>query len=388
MNLIDFSILTILFVFLAYYKQRLSLVYYLCSTLCALSGFILAFSLAPIAVINMSSDLQKGIIEIVLVIGLSGVFYFLGARIGNKFRIKVIESRFYRADRWLCIPYKVLAVVLLVVLLTQTLIYVPILSIQYLAQGSSMLYFTDKHMPELFIRHQAKKVSPNQFRNLTLDYDRTPLTYNNINKAGKFQKVVDTVAPSVVKVSGRSCLGLGFGSGFVVAPNLVVTNEHVITGASTIYISDHNGAYPATPLLMDAGRDIAILYSKFINNPAIPLSNKPATLGEENIVLGYPAGGDLKFSLGMVNNNLPNFSSTTTKLIAGDILTLTAQVIGGNSGGPVLNQAGEVIGVVSASDGKNAITIKSGIVIELVNKAKGKLFPARTSFCEVGSKHY
>lgn len=391
MNVLDFGIVVCAAAFFVTYK-RLSFTYYLLCTSGCFLGYMLGLYLVPSITKNLTSDLSKGMVALGIIFGLAVLSGLAGMFFGRKIRMKIIGSRLFRADKFLVWPYKVIAVLMGIILLSQTLIYVPLLSLQFVAQGSSLLMATDKLLPPSLIEMRAKQIAPTQFHDIQLEYDPNPVTFNNIVDAGDFQAVVDVAAPSVVKVSGRSCIGLGFGSGFVVGPGLVVTNAHVVAGSSTIYISDHQGAYPATPVLIDPGYDIAVLYSKFIDTPPLALINSKANSGTESIILGYTGGGDLQMKKTTVaDSSLVNFNSNKSKLTAANSLTFNGGigVAGpGNSGGPVFNHDGEVIGVVNAGHGNDLVAISSSQVLPLITKAKGKLFPTRTDLCDVFPGYY
>jgi len=385
MNLLDVFIITAVLVSFVLRGNR-SFVYYLLGSAGLIGGYILAVILAPSIAKNMSSDLKKGLVSLWLMFGLAALLCIAGLFIGGKLKMKVILSRFFTVDKFLAWPYKLLAVLVAIVLLSQTLIYVPILALQFEAQGSSIFMVANKIFPVTPLDTLAQKIAPDQFRNLHLEYDPNPLTYNHIANAGEFQGVLNNVAPSVIKISGRNCTGLHFGSGFIAAPGIVVTNAHVISGASSIYMSDHDGAYPATPLVIDNDFDIAILYSKFIKGTPVPIASSPAALGTKAVTVGYPGGGDLKMK--QVATYDHPYKSRHNKLDGSNTITLTGTLGPGSSGGPVFNLKGEIIGANDAGATDDLIAIRSDVVAKLVNKAKNRLLPTSTDFCAPNPKFY
>lgn len=385
MNALDFCLI-ILFVAFLVMRRNMSFSYYFLSSSGLFAGYFLGILIAPHLTENMSSEIKRGAAALGLMIGLALLLCLIGMLAGKKLRMKIILSRFFTLDKWLALPYKIIIVMVALIVLSQTLIYIPMLALQFEAQGSTLLFSTDKFIPRTLLESRAQKISPDQFRNLRLEYDPNPLTYNNIANAGEFQNVIDKVAPSVVKISGRSCVGLGFGSGFIVAPGLVTTNAHVVGGASSIYISDHEGSYPATPILIDQKHDLAILYSKFITAKPIPLSSSQDIIGTKAMTVGYPAGGDLKMSQGVISGN--GYKSTNNELNSTNTITLNSTLGPGSSGGPLLNLNGEVVGVNDAGAVRELIAIKSEVVKDLLIKAKKKLHTTNTEFCSVPPKFY
>ncbi|MDB5181652.1 MAG: serine protease [Candidatus Saccharibacteria bacterium] len=385
MNALDFALIVMLLGFFVA-GRSMGFVYYLFTTGGLFAGYLLGLLIAPIATRSFTSDVAIASVSLGLMFGLASALCYIGGIIGKRVRLNVILSRFNDLDKLLVWPYKVAAALVGIVVLSQTLIHVPLLSLQFSAQGSSILYLADKIGPATSFEQLGHAIAPDQFRNLRLDYDANPLTFNHIADAGEFQNAVRTTADSIVKISGRNCVGLGSGSGFVAAPGLIVTNAHVIGGASSIYIRNHSGAYPATPIIIDEDHDLAVLYSKFINSRPLPFSATLPTRGDKAVIVGYPGGGDLKMSQGIIYDR--DNTSTHNKLNGSTTLTLNAGLGPGSSGGPVLNLAGEVIGVNDAGGSDHSIAIKAELAKSLVSKAAKKPFPTRVNFCAVAPKFY
>jgi S1-C subfamily serine protease len=384
MNVLDFSIVVALLVFFGFRGNR-SLTFWALISGGAFAGYLIGIVLAPVIAKGMHTDLKKGLASLLLLFGLALLLGLVGMLAGRKLKMKVILSRFSTLDRILVLPYKLVAALIAVALLSQTLVYIPILSLQFVAQGSTILMATDKLLPASPLENVAENIAPDQFRKLRLAYDPKPLTYNSLVNAGEFRDVMGRTAPSVVKVSGRNCVGLGSGSGFVVAPGFVLTNAHVISGSSSVYIRDHDGAYPATPVLIDNDYDVAVLYSKFVMAKPLPLATSHAGVGAKGLTAGYPGGGDLQVSEGVVRDRV--YKSSNGKLGGLNTLTLSSTLGPGSSGGPVFNLKGEVMAVNVAGASGDLVAIRAEVVSQLVSKAKGKL-PAKTGFCAVAPKFY
>lgn len=127
------------------------------------------------------------------------------------------------------------------------------------------------------------------------------------------------------------------GSGFIVARGLIVTNHHVVNNCSRMSV---NGT-PAEQRASDARSDLALLGAAISGNP-VSLRNQRVALGETVSVAGYP----LRSLLSGFNVTTGNLSSMSG--IGGNtqLIQITAPVQPGNSGGPVLDSAGNLIGVV------------------------------------------
>ena len=146
----------------------------------------------------------------------------------------------------------------------------------------------------------------------------------------------------VIKRSwGRSSLG----SGFVVHDGQIATNYHVIKGIRSGYAKLVGGTTEyaiETILAVDKERDLAIVKVTGIRAPTLPLGDSDAVqIGDIVYVAGNPQGLEGTFSEGIISAIRPEGNN----LVQGTILQMTAPISPGSSGGPVLDDSGEVIGV-------------------------------------------
>lgn len=156
-------------------------------------------------------------------------------------------------------------------------------------------------------------------------------------------------APSVVKIEGTGC-GSVEGSGFVTDGGLVVTNAHVVAGATALTVTDRHGTHRAESLIVDGAADIAVLRADSVQAPALSLTTEPVANGTPAVILGYPGDGALTAVPAVVVQKLPVLESRIggTGLVSREVYRLAATVRPGNSGGPLLDTSGQVIGVVNA----------------------------------------
>jgi len=163
-------------------------------------------------------------------------------------------------------------------------------------------------------------------------------------------EAVAKVRASTVKVEGTACRRTQDGSGFAVAPGIIVTNAHVVAGERSTRIYDANGqGHSATVVAYDSARDLAVLRSPTYLAPALAV--KKAKEGDEGAVFGHPGGQDaisiapaaVRRQITAVGRDLYDTQSTRRK-----VLVLAAQLAQGDSGGPLVNTNGEVIGVAFA----------------------------------------
>ncbi|MCK2055271.1 trypsin-like peptidase domain-containing protein [Methylobacterium sp. 37f] len=138
------------------------------------------------------------------------------------------------------------------------------------------------------------------------------------------------------------------GTGFLVAPRLMVTNAHVVDGACILVATGYDGRTNVEPIIIDTNCDLALvrLQTQVAGAPLYFRASHGPSLGETAITLGYPLAGFLGSGPQVANGSVSGLlgPSEDTR-----ILQITTPIQGGSSGGPVLDTRGRVIGVVTAS---------------------------------------
>lgn len=148
----------------------------------------------------------------------------------------------------------------------------------------------------------------------------------------------------VVRVRNVSCEGIATGSGFALDAHTLLTNRHVLAGASQLEVSTWDGHdFEVSTAAVGALVDLGIASVDGTLPRAASAYAQPVT-GEAITVVGFPLGGPLTFSPGRV----VGFTDGSGLGIPGQVMRLTANVEPGNSGGPVLDAHGRVVGIVYA----------------------------------------
>ena len=168
-------------------------------------------------------------------------------------------------------------------------------------------------------------------------------------------RVVEAVSPSVVHVQVRGIRGgriaQGSGSGVIVSPDgLVLTNNHVIDGASEIELGLADGRrFKARVLGRDGDSDLAVLRGD--THETLPVSrlanSKTVRPGQISIAIGNPLGFESTVTAGIVSAVGRSLRAQNGRLI-GDVIQTDAALNPGNSGGPLVSSAGEIIGINTA----------------------------------------
>lgn len=162
--------------------------------------------------------------------------------------------------------------------------------------------------------------------------------------------VVDRATRSTVNVETDGCGRRFEGSGFTVAPGTVVTNAHVVAGSDGVEVRLPDGTLlPATVVVFDPDRDLAIL--EVAELPQEPLELASADVGTVGVVIGYPGGQD---SARVAPAEVRDKRTALGRDIYGEertereVLFLAAELAQGDSGSPVVDADGRVVGVTFA----------------------------------------
>ncbi|MFC5722085.1 MarP family serine protease [Streptomyces gamaensis] len=193
---------------------------------------------------------------------------------------------------------------------------------------------------------------------------------------------------SVVKVEGVADVGGGRrgqeGSGFVYAPQHVMTNAHVVAGVRTptVKVGGVGKEYEAKVVLFDPNTDVAVLDVPGLKAPVLPF-DKTAKRGDAAVVAGFPENGGLDLRAATVANEL----RAKGQDIYGDgvttrtVYSVRSMIRPGNSGGPLLTPSGKVYGVVfarSTADSETGYVLTAEQVAADAARAANATVPVNT----------
>jgi S1-C subfamily serine protease len=196
--------------------------------------------------------------------------------------------------------------------------------------------------------------------------------------------------PSVVKITGMApdCSRDLEGSGFVFAPQHVLTNAHVVAGVrdGLKVAVGHRGSLRAQVVLYDPERDVAVLYVPGLRARPLPFISQ-ARRGDGAIVAGYPRNRRFTAVPARIGSeqtaNSPDIYQAHT--VTRDIYAVRAVVQPGNSGGPLLAPSGSVYGVVFAAAvdvGNTGYALTAGEVASDVSKGRTRTVAVSTQDCD------
>lgn len=224
---------------------------------------------------------------------------------------------------------------------------------------------------------QVDEVAPNWLRRLPSEFSALLDTSGLPDVIGPFGRtpiaVVDPpdpaiaqgpvaarLQPSVLRIRGiaPSCQRALEGTGFVVAPERVMTNAHVVAGTTQVVVDTGDGQLTATVVLFDPAVDVAVLDVPGLAAAPIPFAPAPAKSGADALVLGYPGGGPYTASPARIRETLDLSGPDIYRAadVTREVYTVRGSIRQGNSGGPLVDDQGRVLGVVFGAAVDNSDT--------------------------------
>jgi S1-C subfamily serine protease len=320
-----------------------------------LLGAVAGVLLAPHIVEQISAPRAKLFAALFLILGLVVVGEVAGVVLGRAVR-GAIHSRTIRFfDSIVGV-----AVQLLVVLIAAWLLATPLTSssdqpsLAAAVRGSRVLAEVNGVAPP-WLKTVPKRLSSlldtSGLPQVLEPFSRTPVVAVAAPDAALTNNpVVAATEPSVVKIRAIApgCQKVLEGSGFVLSPDRVMTNAHVVAGANAVTVEASGNPYDATVVSYDPTVDIAILAVP--NLPPGPLAFAAASVGSgtDALVMGYPGGGSFAATPARIREVIhlsgPDIYRNAT--VNREVYTIRATVEQGNSGGPLVDMNGQVLGVV------------------------------------------
>ena len=168
-----------------------------------------------------------------------------------------------------------------------------------------------------------------------------------VKKVKQSVVTISTVIPHPMSFLGYEPVK-GYGSGFIIAPGYVVTNAHVVSGASRVYVIFSDGyASEAVIIAIDPHRDLALLQTSEHGEPIKLGDSDRLEVGEIVLAIGSPLGL-LENSVTMGVVSAVGRSISSRDILLEDLIQTDAAINPGNSGGPLINLMGEAVGVATA----------------------------------------
>ncbi|BBY51164.1 acid resistance periplasmic serine protease MarP [Mycolicibacterium arabiense] len=317
-------------------------------------GAVAGVLLAPHVVSHVDGPRSKLFVTLFLILGLVVIGEIAGVVLGRAVRGAIRNRAMRTADSVVGVALQLVAVLIAAWLLATPLTSSDQPDLAAAVRGSRVLAEVNDVAPSWLQRVPARLsalLDTSGLPDVLQPFGRTPIANVDVPDAAlATDQVVAATRPSVLKIRGvaPSCQKVLEGSGFVVAPNRVMSNAHVVAGSETVTVEVDGQSYDASVVSYDPNADISIL--DVPNLPSAPLEfhMAEAESGTDSVVLGYPGGGDFTATPARIREiiqlNGPDIYHTTT--VTREVYTIRGTVRQGNSGGPLIDREGRVLGVV------------------------------------------
>jgi S1-C subfamily serine protease len=319
------------------------------------AGLVLGAIVAPVIVENFENFATRAAFFIAIVVFLVALGETAGVWVGRTLRRKMKTPNLTPIESIL--GALVQGVVVFVVAWIIAVPLTTVTGLPGLAQairGSVVLGGVDDIMPpgaDQLPNGVKKLLDDSGFPNVVGPFSQTPLVDTGPpDPALQNSPVVRQVRTSVLKIHARaqSCSRALEGTGFVISPQRVMTNAHVVAGTDQVSVETDNGQLDARVVLYDPSVDVAILSVPDLTARPLQFAQQEANKGDSSIVLGYPLDGPYTASAARIRERInlrgPDIYDSAT--VTRDVFTVRAKVQSGNSGGPLVDPSGNVVGVV------------------------------------------
>lgn len=390
MNLLDLIILVVV-ALAAVHGLRLGAAVQIVSFAGFVVGLVLGVLLVLLIEPHIHGSLTKAIVALVLLFAPACVLGGTGRTIGVHLWRAMRGNKLAPIDAGAGVLVAVAGTLVLAWLSASVLVNSQFQLVSNQIEHSTVIRALDRVMPPV----------PNSFQSVErfLSSEGFPVVFANLVPEptapvtlpgkGVLRAAVNRDGASVVRVVGFGCGGIQQeGSGFVVAHDLVVTNAHVIAGINQITVEvPYEGSHVAQPIFFDPRFDLAVLrVNGPVSEPALHLDPGLVERGQQAVVMGYPQNGPFDAQAAGVQERYEaqGYDIYGVGTVTRTVYQIQSLVRPGNSGGPLVEANGEVIGVVfsrSSSTDSVGYALASSAVLAKVTYAEKHPTNASTGHC-------
>ncbi len=388
MNALDLLLLVAAVVFgLSGYRQ--GFLVGLLSLVGFLGGAAVALVVAPLVLDDARTGRSQSLLAVAAVLAAAAVGQLLFARGGQLLRRRITWAPARTVDSVVGAVVSVFSLLLVSWFFASVLRPGPVPAISRQVSDSAVVTAVDQVMPDMArtvfssFRRQLDDTSlPPVFGGLEPERIRTVAPPSRtIAQTPALRRALQSVGE--VRSSASECDRRVVGSGFVFAPQHVITNAHVVAGVRRpeVSLGGEGRRYAGRVVAYDPARDLAVLYLPDLRG--VPLRfREDGERGDEAVVAGFPGGGPFQLRPARIRDTIiargPDIYHS--RQVDRQVFSLYADVEPGNSGGPLLSPDGEVYGVVFAKslddpDTGYALTAKEAAPVV----AKGRVATKRVS---------
>lgn len=351
-------------------------------------GLVIGASLAPSAARLASSPTSQAFISLLVLLVVPAMLGGVGQQLGVRALGALRRARLGPADAAVGAVIASGATLAIVWLLAVVLSTGPSKALSDAIHGSEVARALVENLPpapQVFAQIR-RLVRETGFPDVFAGLEPSPAPRVVLPNDPAVRAALEATGQSTLRIVGIGCGGMRSGSGFVVAPGLVMTNAHVIAGLDTVTAQDRRGRrHRAIPVVFDEDDDVAIL--------RVPTSADPLNIfrgdvdrGQGGAIVGYPGGGPLTADAAAVLRKMDALGRDIygQSLTRRSVYQLQAQVRPGNSGGPFVRTNGEVLGLIFSASTTNpnlGYALTSQEVLPAIDLARARQSGVDTGRC-------
>jgi S1-C subfamily serine protease len=283
------------------------------------------------------------------------LFSILGRRLRENLTWRPVKF----VDSFAGSALNVLAFALVGWVIASVLVFMPSNSIAGQIGQSQVLSTLDAIVPNqarTLFKNVSTLVGQTGIPRIVTGFGQEPSSQVAKPEAGISRDVFPVIETFTVRLTGdaQECNQSVSGSGFYFAPGRLLTNAHVVAGVQELQVrlTGLETSVPGQVIYFDPQKDVAVIATKERDTRVALFARGKAEIGDNSAVAGYPGGGDLTVTPARISGIL----SARGENIYGDIgveravYSLRSNVIPGNSGGPLVNGDGQILGLVFGSN--------------------------------------
>lgn len=221
-----------------------------------------------------------------------------------------------------------------------------------LAQTSAALRIIDGFLPPPteIVLELGQILDDSGLPNVFIGLEQLPAPDIDLPSDELAAAIGERAAASVLRVVADGCEQRASGTAFVISPEYLVTNAHVVVGARSILVQTSDASFTATPVLLDLDLDIAVLFANGVDAPPLTFATEEPRRGDIGAAIGFPGGGRKTVEPATVAATYfaTGLDVTGEAKVTRRIIELRSRVNPGDSGGPLVLEDGSVGGVVFA----------------------------------------
>ena len=343
----------------------------------ALTGLAILPTVTPI--LDDLPAVVRAVVVLSVLLGLVGIGEAFGAMFGRQASQALGTGLLGAFDRVMGAFVGAAQAVLILWLAGGVIASGPFPNLAQLAQRSTALRVVDGFLPPPteIVLELGQILDDSGLPNVFIGLEQLPAPDIDLPSDDLAAAIGERAAPSVLRVVADGCGQRASGTSFVVAPEFLVTNAHVIVGARTVIVQTSEASFEATPVLLDLDLDIALLFADGVEAPSLTFAADEPRRGDVGATIGYPGGENATVEPATVAATYfaTGLDVTRENRATRRILELRARVEPGDSGGPFLLEDGTVGGVVFAEsrvDPRVGYALSPSEVVDRIAPAIGR----------------